>query len=46
MTEVTSAPRSIGLPDRTWQNYETMAAGRNVMVDAPEWLKDMLLKAS
>lgn len=46
MTRSDFSPRSIGLPDRTWQTYETMAAGHVVMVDAPEWLVDMLLKAS
>lgn len=32
--------------DKTWQTYETTTAGHDVMVDAPEWLADILLKVS
>jgi pimeloyl-ACP methyl ester carboxylesterase len=32
--------------DNTWRTFETPAAGHDVMVDAPEWLTDILLKAS
>jgi pimeloyl-ACP methyl ester carboxylesterase len=32
--------------DKTWQTFETTTAGHDVMVDAPEWLADILLKVS
>lgn len=32
--------------DTTWKTFETTAAGHDVMVDAPEWLVDILLRES
>ena len=32
--------------DTTWKTFETTAAGHDVMVDAPEWLMDILLRES
>jgi len=32
--------------DKTWQTFETTTAGHDVMIDAPEWLAEVLLKAS
>jgi pimeloyl-ACP methyl ester carboxylesterase len=32
--------------DKTWQTFETTTAGHDVMVDAPEWLADILIKVS
>jgi hypothetical protein len=32
--------------DKTWKTFETTAAGRDVMVDAPEWLVEILLQIS
>ncbi len=32
--------------DQTWRTFETTTAGHDVMVDAPEWLAEILLKVS
>jgi hypothetical protein len=32
--------------DKTWRTFETTTAGHDVMVDAPEWLTDILIKVS
>ncbi len=32
--------------DKTWKTFKTTAAGHDVMVDAPEWLVDILLQIS
>ena len=32
--------------DKTWKTFETTAAGHDVMVDAPEWLVEILLQVS
>ena len=32
--------------DKTWRTFETTTAGHDVMVDAPEWLVDVLLQVS
>jgi pimeloyl-ACP methyl ester carboxylesterase len=32
--------------DKTWQTYVNETAGHDVMIDQPEWLADVLLKAS
>jgi pimeloyl-ACP methyl ester carboxylesterase len=32
--------------DRSWRTFETTASGHDVMVDAPEWLADILLQVS
>ena len=32
--------------DKSWHTFETTAAGHDVMVDAPEWLVDILLQVS
>jgi len=41
--------RSAGLSVPTlksWRTFETTASGHDVMVDAPEWLADILLQVS
>ena len=32
--------------DTTWQTFETATAGHDVMIDAPEWLVEILLQVS
>jgi hypothetical protein len=32
--------------DKSWRTFETTASGHDVMVDAPEWLADILLQVS
>ena len=32
--------------DKTWQTFETTTAGHDVMIDAPEWLVEILLQVS
>ena len=32
--------------DKTWTTFETTAAGHDVMVDAPEWLVEVLLQVA
>jgi pimeloyl-ACP methyl ester carboxylesterase len=32
--------------DKTWKTFETTDSGHDVMVDAPEWLVDILLRVS
>jgi hypothetical protein len=32
--------------DKTWTTFEATNSGHDVMVDAPEWLVDILLKIS
>ncbi len=32
--------------DATWQTFETATAGHDVMIDAPEWLVEILLQVS
>ena len=32
--------------DKTWQTYVNDTTGHDVMIDQPEWLADILLKAS
>jgi pimeloyl-ACP methyl ester carboxylesterase len=32
--------------DKSWRTFETTAAGHDVMVDAPEWLVEILLQVS
>ena len=32
--------------DKSWRTFETTASGHDVMIDAPEWLADILLQVS
>ena len=32
--------------DKTWRTFEATNSGHDVMVDAPEWLVDVLLQVS
>ena len=32
--------------DKTWKTFETTTAGHDVMIDAPEWLVEILLQMS
>jgi hypothetical protein len=32
--------------DKSWRTFETTTAGHDVMVDAPEWLVDVMLQVS
>ena len=32
--------------DRSWKTFETATAGHDIMIDAPEWLVDILLQVS
>lgn len=32
--------------DPTWRTFETTAAGHDIMIDAPEWLADILLQVA
>ena len=32
--------------DKTWKTFETTTAGHDVMIDAPEWLVEILLQVS
>jgi hypothetical protein len=32
--------------DKSWRTFETTASGHDVMIDAPEWLVDILLEVS
>jgi pimeloyl-ACP methyl ester carboxylesterase len=32
--------------DKSWRTFETTASGHDVMIDAPEWLVDILLQVS
>jgi hypothetical protein len=32
--------------DKSWRTFETVVSGHDVMIDAPEWLVDVLLEVS
>jgi hypothetical protein len=32
--------------DKSWRTFETTAAGHDVMVDAPDWLAEVLVEVS
>jgi hypothetical protein len=32
--------------DNSWRTFETTASGHGVMIDAPEWLVDILIQVS